>query len=809
MIKNYLKVAYRNLSKHKGYAFINISGLAIGLACCLLILIYIFKELSYDRFHTNSDRIYRLVRTMDSETRHDETATTSFPAGPALASEYPHLVEATVRFYNLQVPKLSLGFREKEIYYKEPNFFFVDSTFFDVFTAELTRGNPEEALTDPQSLVITESMARKYFGDEDPVGRRLFFEGRIDLTVTGVMEDLPDNSHIQIDFIASMNTLDIFYKSDYDYSWYWNPCWTYVLLNEDTQARELQDQLPLFVEKYHDPNTPATDQATLELQPITDIYLHSNRDQEVQANSNIRYIYIFSIAAILILFIACVNFMNLSTARSARRSKEVGMRKILGADRLRLFLQFMGESYLMSFLAILLSLLVVYLTLPFFNSMLGTELQFQLLGNGWVFIGLLLLFVLVGTLSGIYPAVFLSGFRPIRTLRGDLTKSLKGQLFRRVLVVLQFGFSILLIIGTAIVYQQLNLLREKNLGFEKEEIVIMPTDLTRTIWYYDDFSQMLLQNPHIKSVTGTKNVLGSLKNIYHKYTPEGHAQPMSIPSIFVMYDFFETYDINLLAGRSFSREYSTDRTQAVIINKQLVEEMNWGTPRDALGKSLTFEDQVHYVVGVTENFNHTSLRREIEPLILDMPDEEYDIVSRIEYIAAKVDGQYIDEALDHIRSSWSEFDTSHPFDYFFHDEQLDQIYKKEESMASVSASFSILAIVIACLGLFGFISYMVETRSREIGIRKALGASIADIISMLSKEYVILIMVASLLAWPAAYYLAVRWLEDFPYRIDLGINAALIFIGSGMVALALSMATVSYQSIKAAMINPADMIREE
>ncbi|MDX1618262.1 MAG: ABC transporter permease, partial [Balneolaceae bacterium] len=553
MIENYLRVAFRNLGKHKGYAFINITGLAIGIACCLLILLYIFKELSYDRFNTRSDRVYRVVRTMTSESRQDAGASTSFPVGPTLASEYPHLIETSVRFYNLQVPKLSLGFREDEVYFKEPNLFFVDSTFFDVFSAELIQGNPETALSSPQSLVITESMVEKYFGDDDPLGRQLFFEGRIDLTVTGVMKDWPDNSHIDIDFLASMNTLDVFYKSEYAYSWYWNPCWTYILLEEETQVQELENQLPLFVEKYHDNNIPATDRAELDLQPLTSIHLHSNLDQEIQANSNIRYIYIFSIAAVLILFIACFNFMNLATARSARRSKEVGMRKVLGADRLRLFLQFMGESYLTSFLAILLSLLFVYLMLPFFNAMLGTSLEFSLLSNGWILSGLVLLFVLVGTLAGTYPAVFLSGFRPIRTVRGDLTHSRKGQLFRRVLVVLQFGFSILLIIGTAIVFQQLNLLREKNMGFENEEIVIMPTDLTRTIWYYEDFSQRLMQSPYIKSVTGTKNVLGSLKNIYHKYTPEGYAQPLSIPSIFVMYDFFETYDINLLAGRSFSR----------------------------------------------------------------------------------------------------------------------------------------------------------------------------------------------------------------------------------------------------------------
>ena len=808
MLENYFRVTYRNILKQKGYALINILGLAIGLACCLLIMMYVYNKLRYDRFHEHSDRIYRLVQTMKSESRVDEGATTPFPAGPTLESVYSGYIEASARLYNLQVPKLSLGIREEERYFKEPNFFFADSTILEIFSFELIRGNPETALDAPQSVILTQKMAQKYFGDKDPIGRQLYFEGRLYLTVTGVMKELPDYSHLEVDFLASFTTLDEFYKSEYATSWYWNPCWTYLLLKDPSAAQSLERQLSDFADTYYHPNIPKTDWVELGLQPITDIHLYSNRDQEIKANSNIRYVYIFSVIAALILVIACINFMNLATARSAGRAEEIGMRKVLGSDRWRLFLQFMTEAYLMSLAAILLAIGLVYVVLPFFNELLHTELSYLLFRNGWVLSGLFLLFLIVGGLSGCYPAVVLSGQDPIRSLRGDLTKSKKGLLFRKALVVVQFSCSIILIIGTAIVYQQLNLLREKNLGFDKEQVVIIPTDLTRTIWFYDDFRQQLLQNANIRMVTGAKNVLGSRKNMYHKYRPEGYAEPLSLPSIFVMHDFIETYDIKLLAGRSFSREYATDRTEAVIINEQAVRELEWDTPRDALGKSFEYDRQQHYVIGVTENFNHTSLRRKIEPLILDMPDDEYDIVSDIEYIAVKINGQKVEEVLDYIRSVWQEFDGTHPFEYFFHDQRLNRIYQREESMASITASFSILAIIVACLGLFGLASYTLEKRTREIGIRKALGASIPDIVSLLSREFLLLVLVSNLLAWPVIWFAASEWLENFPYRVELGTNAFLIFAGAGTGVLLISLLTVSYQSIKAALINPAETIRD-
>ncbi|MDX1672152.1 MAG: FtsX-like permease family protein [Balneolaceae bacterium] len=814
MFKNFIRTAYRNLIKYKWYSLINVTGLAIGLSCCILILLYVSNELRYDRFYEKSDRIYRVVQTMSSESRVEAQASTPFTLGPALAAEYPQLIESAVRFYDHQVPKISLGIKEEGTYFKEANFFFADSTVVDIFEIELTRGNPEESLRNPQSLVMTEKMARKYFGDQNPIGRQLNFEGRMDLTVTGIMKEWPDHSHIKIDFIVSLNTLRNFF-SNYEQvvsSWFWNPCWTYILLKEDQQVSELEDQLPFFIENQYEPNIPQSENVVMDLQPITDIHLYSQRDNEIEANGDILYIYLFSVVALLILVVACINFMNLATARSSRRSKEVGMRKVLGADRRYLVLQFLSESFFITLIAILFSLFIVYLTLPFFNNMLGLNLQLSLLSSARLIGGLIGLFVVVGFAAGTYPALFLSGFDPIKTIRGDLTKSRSGKRFRQVLVFAQFSFSIFLLIATMVIYYQLDYMKNKKMGFSQSNVILLPADLTRTIWYYDDFKQELMRNSQIAGVTGMANVLGSKKNLYLKFIPEGREGEgeISLPGIYVMYDFFDIYDIEMLAGRSFSREYGTDRNEALVINREMVEYMNWGSPEEAVGKSIIYNDDLYYVIGVTENFNHTSLYRDIEPLVINMPSEGDDqIAAKIKHIAVKFNGDDPQGVLDFLEEKWSEFDQYHPFEYFFHDQELDEIYKAETAMGNIAALFTILCIVVACLGLFGLASFTTETRTREIGIRKALGATALRIISLISKEFVILVVLANIIAWPVSWYLANWWLSDFPYRIDLGNNFLFIVLMSGLAALIVSVLTISYHSMKAASLNPADTIRNE
>lgn len=810
MLKNYLKIAFRNLLKNKGYSVINVTGLAIGLASCLLILVYLFHEWSFDRYHDQSDRIYRVVQTYTSDAREDEGASTPFPLAEALKSEYPQTVVETTRLYNMLTQKLSLGFKEEERFYKEANVFFADSTVFDVFTIPLKAGNPETALNAPKSIIITESMVAKYFGPgSNPVGETLFFEGRIELTVSGIMEDMPANSHFDADFLISFNTLDHFYQSTYDESWFWNPVWTYMLVEENTDIESFKESLPGFADKYYHADIPKTERVTMDVQALHDIHLHSSLDQEIQPNGDVRYLYIFSLIAVIILVVACVNFMNLSTARSASRAKEVGMRKTLGADRLSLFIQFMGESAFLTFTAFVLAILLVLAGIPFFNDLLELSISAEILTLPEVWGSIILLFLFVSLASGTYPAIFLSRFEPVQTMRGEITRSKAAFNFRRVLVVLQFSLSVFLIIGTILVFQQLNFLQNKKMGFDKESVVIIPTELTRTIWFYEDYKQDLLSDTDVINVTATRSVLGSRENIYNAYIPEGVGEEMSFASLFVMFNFTETYDIDLIAGRGFNPDYSTDRTQAVMINEEMVRYMNWGSPSEALGKTFSLDNNTHSVIGVTENFHHTSLNREIEPLIIDMPDDEYGLVSLMAFIAVRINSDRIEPALEHAAAAWKNYDISHPFDYYFHDEKLEEIFRAEKAMGNMATIFSLLCILVACLGLFGLISFMTESRRKEIGIRKSLGASVSDIFTLIAKDYMILIIIANFISWPVIFWAASQWLQNFTYRIELTDYLLPAFLGTAVIVLISSLITVAYHSLKAAFVNPAKTLKSD
>ncbi len=811
MLRNYVRVALRNFLKRKAYSFINVAGLAIGVAGCILITLYVIHEISYDRFHEQSDRIYRVAQTYSSESRTETFASAPFPAGPALAAEYPQLIEKSVRFFNLQTPKLTLTNSENNQSFKESNFFFTDSTALDIFSIDLVDGDPRTALNNPNSLILSESTAVKYFGDEDPIGKDLRFEGRIWLTVTGVMKDLPANSHIDIDLLGNIDALRDFYGNfeQITSGWFWNPCWTYILLQEGVDVSELEDQLPFFADNYYHANIPQSEQVEIELQPLTDIHLHSNLESEIKSNGSILYVTLFSLVALLILGIACINYMNLATARAADRSREVGMRKVLGANRRRLFVQFMGESFLVSLLALLLALLIVQWMLPLFNNFMDLELSLNLLESWWLAAGMLILLIIAGFAAGIYPALYLSSFEPVRTLRNELTRSNKGKTFRRSLVMVQFVVSIILMIGTVIIYLQLDYMQSTEMGFDRDHVVVIPTDLTNTLWYYDEFKEQLLQSSDIWSVTGSSTILGALPATYFQMVPEGFSsdEPQSLPLIFTMHDFVETYEIDLIAGRSFSEEFGTDPGQAVVINERAVDYLGWNSPDDALGRSIVYSDQTHYVIGVTENFNHTSMRREIEPLVLKMPEGETTIVSRISYLSVRINPEQISSSLNYIEEIWDEFNTVHPFEYAFHDEELDAVYESEAAIGKVSASFALLSVFIACLGLFGLASYTTETRTREIGVRKAMGATTGHILALISKEFIYLIVAANLVAWPMAWYFVHRWLSDFPYRIDMGGSLLWIFFGVAVIAVIVSFIAVGYQSVKAARINPAEAVR--
>lgn len=820
MLKNYIKIAFRNLMKRKGYTFINISGLAIGITCCLLISMYVFNELRYDLFNEQADHIYRIKQTSISPTQQTTAATAPFRAGPMLKAEYPHLIEHTVRFFDMQQSTHTMLHRNTETSFRESNFYFVDSTFFEVFSGKLIQGNPDEVLAEPLSLVITEERARKYFGDENPIGKTLSFNGRrsMALEITGIMESWPDQSHMAIDMLASFSSVDVLYRQtpDYDESWWWNPVWTYVELKEAGMGEDLRARLPAFADKYYHPNRPEGERVSLDLQPIADIHLYSSLENEMNPNGSIFYIYLFSAVAVLILVIACVNFMNLATARSAERGREVGMRKVLGANRSQLFKQFMGESFLMSFLSVALAIFLVYLTLPYFNSFVGKQLSFNLFENPFLLAGLIILIPFVGFAAGVYPSLFLSGFRPVAILKGEAIKGAKGVLLRKSLVVFQFSLSVILIIGTILLYLQLRHMQTKNLGFQQEQIVLLPMDQNLIAWEFPQFKDKALRSPSIQSVTAVSKILGSDEQHRWKMYPANSLQgeDRSMPALHVTHDFVDSYDIEVVAGRSFSKEYQTDKDQAILINEEMLRVLDIENPEEAIGEPFYYEASEEErvllaVVGVVKNFNYTSLKKEIEPLIIRLAEGTRPILQTMSYAVVRVAPGSITDALDHLEEVWSEVNYVDPFEYYFQDQELEKVYATEMTVGKVTGAFTILCIFVACLGLFGLASFTASKRTKEIGIRKTLGANLSNILALLSKDYLKLVLIANLISWPVIYLLINSWLQDFPDRIDLGWNLVMVFLATVILSVLICLVTVSYQSMKAALINPIDSIKQE
>lgn len=820
MVKNYVKIAFRNFKKRLGFTFINVAGLAIGIACCLLISIYVLDELSYDRFLKDANRIYRIKQIPAESSDQLPTVGSPFQTGPFLKSEYPQLVDQQVRLFDTEDQAHTFLNQEDDISFRTPDFFFADSTFFDMFNTELVRGNPENVLDAPLSLVISEEVAQQLYPDEDPIGKTLRYKGigAMEMTINGVMKNWPDESHMSPNMLASFSSLDVLYQQNPDFqnNWWWTPNWTYIKLNEGVTPNEVEAQLPAFADKYYHPNRPQGETVTLELQPITDIHLYSHLDNEIEANGSIFSVYLFCGVALLILIIACVNFMNLSTARSSERASEVGMRKALGADRSQLFKQFMGESFLMSFTAVLFSILIVYLSLPFFNNFVGKELTFDLFNTPFFLLALGGIIIIVGFMAGIYPSIFLSGLQPTRVLKGDVSTGSKGALLRKVLVVFQFSLSVILIIGAILVYLQLQHMQTKNLGFDKERIVIIPMSQNLIAWNFDEFKTRALQNPNIVSVTGLSHVLGDNDGENWKIYPANASASnfQSSHTLHVNYDFIETFGVDVIAGRTFSEEYSTDNEQSILINRNMAEQLGVESPGEAVGELFYYDDSnderhTLNVVGVVENFNFISIKNEVKPLVIRLSTGTNPILRTLDHAAIKIAPGGTEAALNYLEEIWYDINWVDPFEFTFQDEELAKVYASEITISKVTGAFTFLCILVACLGLFGLASYTAAKRTKEIGIRKTLGATLSGILVLLSKDYIKLILVANLIAWPVAYLLASQWLQNFPYRISLGWNLIWVFISTCFLSVLICLLTVGYQSYKTATKNPVDSLRTE
>lgn len=803
MFKNYFKVTYRNFIKQKVYSALNISGLAIGLACSILIFIYISDELSFDKFHSKSDRIYRVLEKFESEGVGEHSASLPFPTGPAIKNDFSRQVQHVVRFFNFQSPSLALANTAADKGFNESNIFFADSTFFDVFDFELLAGDKETALDEPNAILITRSMAKKYFVDEDPMGKTLEFQGNQNLMVTGVLEDTPKNAHFTFDFIVSFSTLKASFGGNYPGSWYWNPCWTYIVLDENTKPDEFVTQFPDFVQKYF-PDFIKED-IELQLQPIEDIHLTSKLDYEIAANSDIKNVYIFGLVAVFVLIIAAINFINLSTARANKRAKEVGVRKSLGSAKSQLINQFIFESILLTFVSLILGVLLVIFVLPAFNELTEKSVSVFILLSPEFLIGLIGAGLTIGLLSGFYPAFVLSSFKTVSVLKNGHLKT-NGMNFRRVLVTAQFTISIMLIIGTFIVLKQLNFLQNKDAGFDDQNVVLVPVIQSPMGRHYENFKTAAIQSPHILSMTAVEEIVGTKFQVGN-YQFEGMEQSKPFPRFNVRHDFISTMNIPLAAGRAYDQTIQTDDSLALVVNETLVQSMGWGSPQEAIGKRFNYRGELRgQVIGVVEDYNFASKHSPIAPLVITLNTRPGAFNLFIKYVAVKIEANQMQDAIADLEKAWASVLPERPFDFFFLDDSINEAYKAEQKLSDVTMIFSGLAILVACLGLFGLATFSVEQRTKEIGVRKVLGINTSQIMLLLSREFMILIGVAFIIAIPLAYFSLQQWLEGFAFRIDI---QAWPFIIAGVLTFIISSVTVAFHALKASYINPVDTLKCE
>ncbi len=800
MLRNYLKVAFRNIRKQKGYAFINISGLAIGMAACLLILLWVYDELSFDTYHENANRIYRL--TIDANLGGQTTAPVApTPAGPAMVEEYPEVLQAARLTRPTRSPVV-IGDRE----YFEENVAYADNSILEIFTFPLVEGDPKTALKTAYSAVLTEDVARRYFGRESALGKTIKIGGGQDYAVMGVAKNLPQNSHFTFNILLSMETRYAESRPLME-NWLAISNYAYLLLAENTDPAALEAKLPALIDKnMGDILKRFGGTIDLHLQPLKRIHLHSDFRGDIAAQGDIQYVYLFSAIALFVLIIACINFVNLSTARSTARAKEVGMRKTLGALRQKLVGQFLGESVVYSLLSLVLAIGLILLAKPWFSAVAGRALSLNVLRVPWLVPGFVGLALLVGVAAGGYPAFYLSSFHPVRVLRGGARIGSKNILFRRALVVTQFVISVALIIGTMIIHKQLTYMKSKALGFEKEHVVVLPrlNDVMQAS--YDTLRNEFKNVPGVLSVGASSLIPGRgiTKSVFQ---PEGFARDQSQPMDFrnIDPDYLTALGIEMVAGRNFSEELGTDRTESVLINETAAKKFGWNDPIGkqfivAPDQNTTGEEFRLNVIGVVRDYHSTSLREKIEPMILF-----YDPTACTNF-AVRVAPTDIPKTLGIIRDKWKEILPQKPFDYFFLDDSFDSQYRAEERIGSLTLRFSLLAVLISCLGLFGIASYTTEQRTKEIGIRKVLGASSGIIVRMLSKEYLLLVAIGNLIAWPAAFMMMRTWLDNFAYRTSI---ALWVFVAAALLSLTVALLTVSTQSVRAARTNPVKSLRYE
>ncbi|MGC4035903.1 MAG: ABC transporter permease [Chitinophagaceae bacterium] len=794
MIKNNIKIAFRSLLRHKAFSFINILGLAVGISACFLIYLYVAFETSYDRFHSKADRIYRVVTETKTPSESNKHPYSTSPIAINLKRDFPEVEDA------VRLSQDGFLVHKGNVKFQETKSMMADSTLFKVFDFPLVAGDKNTALTEPMSIVISQTAAKKYFGNTNPLGQEVQLTGAaINAKITGVMKDIPRNSQIEADMFVSMSSSkQVYGQPTSDSEWTNHTNITYILLRPNANAKSLEAKFPAFMEFHHGTEAKKLQmQDYLSLEPFLDVYLKSKLGGFVSGNIN--NVYIFSIVAIFILLIACVNFINLTTARSSERAKEVGIRKVVGAVRFQLARQFISESIIICLIAFVLSLFLSAITLPLFNQLAGKVISDSIFSNPFHTIGLFILSVGIGLIAGFYPSLVLSSFKPVSVLKGRFSTGTRGLILRKSLVVFQFTISIILIAATIIVYKQLSYMRSQSLGFSKDQTIVINTNFDKN---KDVFKQSLSSIPGVLSTTLSSHVPGGGSNSAYSEVEnkQGEMQKTNLDLYFVDFDYVKQYDLKLAAGRTFSKDFPTDSTQAMVINEAAAKMLGYSTPQEAIGRKFDQWGRKGQIIGVLKDFHYKSLQQQIPPLVMRFEPWGLGMIS------IKVAAANLPSTLKAINNKWSETIPNRPFEYNFLDEFFDQQYRAEDHFGNLFFNFAILAIFISCLGLLGLSSYSTMQRTKEIGIRKVLGASVTGIVNLLSADFIKLVFVSLVIAVPIVWFAMSKWLLDFAYRTNI---SWWVFGLTGFVAVLIAFATISFQAIKAALANPVKSLRTE
>ncbi len=807
MIRNYLKIAFRNLIKQKGFTFINIAGLAIGLTCFLLIGLYVKDELSYDRFNKNADSIYRVSRIFKSN-----DGTVSLHLGHVAPAFMQHFqtdfteAEQITRLYGLN----SVIYRPENIEkkYQEQRMYFADANLLKVFSINLVSGNADKVLANPFTVAIAKPIAEKYFGKEDPIGKLLKIEGKYDFTVSGVFEPLPTQSHFHADFLMAMSTLNdkrLYGKEEMNNDWGGNNFATYFLLPKGYDIASFEKRTKSFLDQHlpvYD-GRKGSEYSDLKFQKLTDIHLYSHLDSEHEANGNIKYVYTFSAIAFFILLIACINYMNLATARSASRAKEVGLRKVVGAVRAQLIAQFLSESLLVTLFALTIALVSTVLLIPVLNDFTEKNLTFNGLFD-FEFLTLIIgIIFFTGVLAGSYPAFFLTAFQPVEVLKGKIKNAMRNGRLREALVVIQFSIACILIISTGVVYKQLSFMLNQDTGYKKDQVLLMRVGNSNAI-DFESFKQELKRQAGVMNVSqSSRTPTGRLLDSQGARVTKGDSlAPTSteIKALAVDHDYLQTYQIPLAAGRDFSRAFKSDDSTAYILNEAAVKSIGWKSSSDAINEIFVYGGKRGRVIGVVKDYHFESLHQKIVPMVMFINN------GRRNWFSVKLSAGDFQSTIAGIEKTWKTYVPDTPFSYQFLDERFNNQYKAEQKQRTLFVIFAGLSIFISCLGLFALAAFMAEQRRKEIGVRKVLGASVGSITSLLSKDFIKPVMVSIFIASPIAWYAMTSWLTDFAYKVEI---EWWIFPAAGGLAIVIAMITVCYQAVSAALMNPVKSLKSE